>query len=106
MAPATVRVIEADGCSQEHVYWDPPFGATADDAVRTTADWEELLHAGLRTAVERRMVADVPVGGLLSGGVDASLLVGLPPDRGQHGLSPFPIGLEAHPGQSWGESPA
>lgn len=103
MAPATVRVIEADGCSQEHVYWDPPFGATANDAGRTAADWEELLHAGLRTAVERRMVADVPVGVLLSGGVDSSLIVGLLAEMGQHGLSTFSIGFEEAHGEKGDE---
>ena len=38
--------------------------------------------AALRLAVERRMVADVPVGVLLSGGVDSSLIVGLLAETG------------------------
>jgi asparagine synthase (glutamine-hydrolysing) len=103
MAPATVRVIEKDGTSQEHVFWDPPFGATIDDAGRTKAEWEELLHASLRTAVERRMVADVPVGVLLSGGVDSSLIVGLLAEMGQHGLSTFSIGFEEAHGEKGDE---
>jgi hypothetical protein len=39
----------------------------------------------LRTAVKRRMVADVPVGVLLSGGVDSSLIVGLLAEDGAGG---------------------
>ena len=49
----------------------------------------------LRRAVERRLVADVPVGCLLSGGVDSSLIVGLLAEAGQHGLSTFSIGFES-----------
>ena len=41
------------------------------------------------TAVKRRMVADVPVGVLLSGGVDSSLIVGLLAEAGQTGLMTF-----------------
>ena len=43
----------------------------------------------LRTAVERRMVADVPVGVLLSGGIDSSIVVALLAEQGQHGLATF-----------------
>ena len=48
----------------------------------------------LQTAVERRMVADVPVGVLLSGGIDSSVIVALLADAGQHGLQTFSIGFE------------
>ena len=41
------------------------------------------------------MVADVPVGCLLSGGVDSSLIVGLLAEAGQNGLSTFSIGFES-----------
>ena len=40
-------------------------------------------------------MADVPVGCLLSGGVDSSLIVGLLAEAGQHGLSTFSIGFES-----------
>ena len=46
-------------------------------------------------AVDRRMVADVPVGCLLSGGVDSSLIVGLLAEAGQKNLSTFSIGFES-----------
>ena len=47
--------------------------------------WRDALLAALRTAVERRMVADVPIGVLLSGGLDSSLLVALLAQEGQTG---------------------
>jgi asparagine synthase (glutamine-hydrolysing) len=103
LPPATVRVIEEDGSFREHVFWDPPFGPTAEDAGRSDAEWQEMVLASLRTAVERRMVSDVPVGVLLSGGVDSSLIVGLLAEMGQHGLATFSIGFEEAHGEKGDE---
>jgi asparagine synthase (glutamine-hydrolysing) len=57
----------------------------------------------LRTAVERRMVADVPVGVLLSGGIDSSLVVALLAEAGQTGLQTFSIGFDSAGGESGDE---
>jgi asparagine synthase (glutamine-hydrolysing) len=103
MPPASVRVIEEDGSSREHIFWNPPFGQTGEDAGRTPEEWQEMVLAALRTAVERRMVSDVPVGVLLSGGVDSSLIVGLLAEMGQHGLSTFSIGFEEANGEKGDE---
>ena len=54
-------------------------------------------------AVERRMVADVPVGVLLSGGVDSSLIVALLAQAGQHDLKTFSIGFEEAKGEKGDE---
>ena len=45
-------------------------------------------------AVKRRLVADVPVGVLLSGGIDSSLIVGLLAHAGQKDIKTFSIGFE------------
>ncbi len=63
----------------------PPSSAIGADARRRAEDWRDAVLAALRAAVERRMVADVPVGVLLSGGVDSSLIVGLLAEAGQTG---------------------
>ena len=57
----------------------------------------------LATAVERRMVADVPVGVLLSGGLDSSLIVALLAEHGQRGLTTFSIGFEEAGGREGDE---
>jgi asparagine synthase (glutamine-hydrolysing) len=104
LPPATIRIYEEDGSYSEKTYWDPPFGQHGHgDAERSEAEWQDMLLASLRTAVERRMVADVPVGVLLSGGVDSSLIVGLLADMGQHGLSTFSIGFEEAHGEKGDE---
>src|SRR5690606_24841038 len=53
--------------------------------------------------VRRRMVADVPVGVLLSGGVDSSLIVGLLAEAGQSGLMSFSVGFEEANGEKGDE---
>ena len=100
LPPATVREIRADGSSTERVYWEASFTRHRDVPA---AEWPELVHQTLRTAVERRMVADVPVGVLLSGGIDSSYIVALLAERGQRGLTTFSIGFEAAGGESGDE---
>ena len=100
---ATVRVIEPDGAHKDTRYWIPRHEARADEANLSAEDWAERVLDALRVAVRRRMVADVPVGVLLSGGVDSSLIVGLLAEMGQTGLSTFSIGFEEANGEKGDE---
>jgi asparagine synthase (glutamine-hydrolysing) len=93
LPPATIRVIEADGTATDRVYWDPPF-ARGDRSGWAPEDWRRELLEALRRAVRRRMVADVPVGVLLSGGVDSSLIVALLAEAGVDDLRTFSIGFD------------
>ncbi|MCL4800747.1 MAG: N-acetylglutaminylglutamine amidotransferase [Burkholderiales bacterium] len=103
LAPATVRVIEADGRARDHAYWTLSFERTPEEEAASAGYWRERLDERLRAAVARRMVADVPVGVLLSGGVDSSLIVGLLAGAGQRGLATFSIGFEAAHGEAGDE---
>ena len=100
LPPATVRIIEPDGTSVERVYWEADHTRTL---IKSPAEWAEAIHESLRTAVERRMVADVPVGVLLSGGLDSSYIVALLAEQGQRGLTTFSIGFESAAGESGDE---
>jgi asparagine synthase (glutamine-hydrolysing) len=93
--PASLVAIEPDGRTKTVTYWEPDFSRREDRADWSESDWEDAVLASLRIAVERRLVADVPVGCLLSGGVDSSLIVGLLAEAGQQGLSTFSIGFES-----------
>ncbi|MCA8928751.1 MAG: N-acetylglutaminylglutamine amidotransferase, partial [Alphaproteobacteria bacterium] len=99
LPPATIRTIEPDGSTSDRTYWQPTFERTPDDAGRSGEDWATLVLEALRTAVRRRMVADVPVGVLLSGGVDSSLIVGLLAEEGQKHLATYSIGFEEAHGE-------
>jgi asparagine synthase (glutamine-hydrolysing) len=95
LPPATVRSIDPDGRHQDHRYWTPRFETRREEAALSFQDWQERTLDTLRTAVERRLVADVPVGVLLSGGLDSSLIVGLLAEQGQQGLNTFSVGFES-----------
>jgi asparagine synthase (glutamine-hydrolysing) len=98
LPPATVRTIRPDGSAEDLVYWRPSF--TRD---LSRDDWSEAVLAALRTAVDRRMVADVPVGVLLSGGLDSSFIVALLAEAGQRDLKTFSIGFASAGGESGDE---
>lgn len=103
LQPASVAVFEADGRRHDHVYWTLSFARDAADISASAAQWEGEVRAALDTAVARRMVADVPVGVLLSGGVDSSLIVALLAEAGQQDLKTFSIGFEEANGEKGDE---
>src|SRR5215217_1589578 len=103
LPPATVRVVEPDGSSSEHRYWEPRYERRPEHATWSARDWEDAIEAALRTAVRRRLVADIPVGVLLSGGLDSSLIVGLLAQEGQTGLATYSIGFESVGGREGDE---
>src|SRR5690606_7260282 len=72
-------------------------------AKRGFAALKEQVVETVGQAVERRMVADVPVGVLLSGGVDSSLVVGLLARQGVRDLETFSIGFESVGGEAGDE---
>ncbi len=103
LPPATLRIVEPDGRIKDRVYWAPVFERTRDDVTASAEEWRERTLAALRKAVERRMVSDVPVGVLLSGGVDSSVIVGLLAEAGQTGLMTFSVGFEEAHGEKGDE---
>src|SRR4051794_10019621 len=102
LPPATVRTIEPDGRSTDLRYWDPP-STRPEGPAPSPGEWHEQILEALDRAVQRRMVSDVPVGVLLSGGLDSSLVVALLARAGQADLATFSIGFAAAGGESGDE---
>ncbi|WP_327790777.1 asparagine synthase C-terminal domain-containing protein, partial [Vibrio anguillarum] len=81
---------------EKMVYWsvkdviqsgsDTPFNGSKDDIV-------DELALKLGDAVERQMMADVPLGAFLSGGIDSSTIVALMQSRSSKSVKTFSIGF-------------
>ncbi len=72
-------------------YWEVEYTPAAES--RPVAEQVDRLDGLLREAVERRLVADVPIGAFLSGGLDSSLVVALMRSVGQKRVRTFSIGF-------------
>lgn len=72
-------------------YWDVDFSRRAKGSVGDLQ--AELLHH-MREAVASRMVADVPLGAFLSGGVDSSTVVALMAERSTQAVKTCSIGFD------------
>lgn len=84
------------GKSELKRYWQLP--ASTCHEKMTEWEWIEATHEALKKAVEkRRAIADVPVGILLSGGLDSSLLVALLAEAGDSNMMTFSVGFEDQP---------
>jgi len=106
LAPGHVMVLGKDGGKNSFIeqrsYWH--LKAERPPEPRHELEWTQLVHDALRKSVERRLsVADVPVGVLLSGGLDSSLLVGLLAEAGVKDLRTFSIGFEDVAGEAGNE---
>ncbi len=95
LPPAHLVVIDAQGKEHLSAYWQ--LDASPPDRPLSEAEWLEATRVALLEAVRRRrVVADVPVGVLLSGGLDSSLLVALLAQEGGNDLLTFSVGFEDH----------
>lgn len=93
---AHLITIENDGAAHAHRYFDlvPDKNATlSEDDLSFEEAADEVLGL-MRQAVTRRMVSDVPVGVLLSGGVDSSLITGLIAEQIDRPISTYSVGYD------------
>lgn len=92
LPPASVLRIDERGIAQPRRYWSIP--VQQDTTITPDAAVEELSKT-LKEAVSTALVADVPVGAYLSGGVDSSLIVALMSElRGRAGVQTFAAGFD------------
>ena len=81
----------SDGASRKTRYWDVAFDLTQ---THSDAHYAEQLLATLQQAVAVHMRSDVPVGILLSGGVDSSTVVALASSQVSSKIKTFSVGFD------------
>jgi asparagine synthase (glutamine-hydrolysing) len=102
LPPATCLTLNIRGETRERRYWR--LAAQRPVPEPDEASYLEMAQASLRAAVKsHHAIADVPVGVLLSGGLDSSLLVALLAEQGQADIRTFSIGFADQPEESGNE---
>lgn len=83
------------GSGRVHVeqYWDFPYSEPQSKPFQNEEECLEELRSLLDEAVRLRLVADVPLGAFLSGGVDSSTVVGLMAQHSSQPVKTFSIGF-------------
>src|SRR3954454_24344382 len=95
LEPATVLTIEPDGRRTSRRYWSFSVGERPTDRRMSDQEWSDAVADGMLTEVDRRRISDVPVGVLLSGGLDSSLIVALLAELGHNDIRTFSVGFES-----------
>ena len=85
-------LVVKDGKCIDKEYWDLSFAKTRDH--RTLEEAEQELVEVLRKSVRDHMISDVPVGFLLSGGVDSTALLSFAVEETDKEISTFTIGFQ------------
>jgi asparagine synthase (glutamine-hydrolysing) len=104
LEPGHWMIVNPDGQMFKKSYWhlmaERPVGAEN----LSEEDWINRIHDSLKQAVHKRLTAaDVPVGVLLSGGLDSSLIVALLAEAGVKDIRTFSIGFEDVPEEKGSE---
>lgn len=91
-----LEVKSREGSSSSQTYWDPGMMVADRGGGASELGDEEVidrLDIVLRQAVKQRMVADVPLGAFLSGGIDSSTVVALMQAQSTRPVKTFTIGF-------------
>jgi len=91
LAPGHLLRADATGAVSVERYWR---AAPADDLPGDADGVAERLTELLRDSIRLQLRADVPVGALLSGGIDSGLMVALAAEQAARPLSTFTVSFE------------
>ena len=95
LEPGRILTLDVNGDISQSIYWDLAEVVRRGSHVSPISEQQAIsqLHDLLKDAVKRRMVADVPLGAFLSGGIDSSLVVALMQSQSSRPVKTFTIGF-------------
>ncbi len=96
LPPAHSMTVDADGRIELRRYWDLDFSRAAGKQP-SLAEASAEVRTLVTDAVRKRLVADVPLGAFLSGGIDSSIIVGLMGRLLDRPVKTFSLGFEGDP---------
>ena len=88
LAPASMLVVEGES-QVESRYWTP----SVVEEPLTERAWLDRVRDEVGNAVRRRLVADVPLGALLSGGIDSAIVVAQMAQAASEPVRTFTVGF-------------
>jgi asparagine synthase (glutamine-hydrolysing) len=90
LEPGAVLVLEGDGLPAIERYWSP--AADPDESIGD-GEWLARVREEVSAAVRKRLVSDVPLGALLSGGIDSAIVVALMAQASAEPVRTFTVGF-------------
>ena len=90
-AGSTLTLEVPDWNLTEERYWSLP---SADSIPRATGEWKDQVLSKIKESVDAHLIADVPVGSFLSGGLDSSLITAFCSELSPETTKTFSIGFE------------
>ena len=97
LAPGHILTLRQGSTSSPKCFWDlrdiAVAGQRRNDPVPDPREAADRLDALLRDSVKLRMIADVPLGAFLSGGIDSSTVVALMQAQSTRAVKTFSIGF-------------
>ena len=97
LQPGHILEIADEGHASEFAYWSVEDAVLSGQNHHWSGDDQSAIDALedlLRDAVERRMIADVPLGAFLSGGIDSSTIVALMQSISDRPVKTYSIGFD------------
>jgi asparagine synthase (glutamine-hydrolysing) len=88
LEPGSLLIVEK-GNERSERYWEP----ARDDEPADDAEWLERVRETVTRAVRRRLVSDVPLGALLSGGIDSAVVVASMAQASPEPVRTFTVGF-------------
>lgn len=95
--PASYVVVDRNGLKGPFWYWRLAFSPASNGHSSSAPQAAQRVRELLTEAVKRRLISDVPLGALLSGGLDSSIVVGLMSQLMREPVRTFTIGMADDP---------